>query len=251
MRWPEVMLIVVLQAALMVFSDELVMTFGAMTPSESARTPFWPNFFLGVGLIAYMVVILKLYLGFLKSAATEGQTPRQPMELLRIGQPYFIRILVFRLLLEFSVYLLTIPIISYLGGAIWKVQDVSKIPVWFIQLTSLFGMLLLMKPFFLIPARILVYEDTVFQALSVIWNYRLARIEHFVPLALGGFGVVAAATLLNGLATVKTPMYYVLSGIHHLVFSLVFLWLTLIVVLWVQEHLETLQAQAGEGQSKE
>lgn len=246
MRWPEVMLIVVLQAAMMVFADDYMQTYQAMSPEKMKQEPLWGNFFVGVGLIVYMVIILKLYLGFLKSAATSGQTPQEPKELLRIGRPYFIRMLIFQLLLEVSVSVLVIPIIAYLGGVIWKVQDVSKIPNWFVQLISLLGMLALMKPLFLIPARILVYEDTVFQAFSAVWHYKLARIDHFMPWTLGCFGAVAGVTLINSLAAVKTPLYYVLSGVHFVFLNLVLLGLTLVVVLWLQQQFETQQAHAAE-----
>jgi hypothetical protein len=246
MRWPEVVLIVVLHTAIMVFGDEYMRSYQAMTPERTRQEPFWPDFFLAVGIIAFMVVILKLYLGFLKTAATDGPAPQEPMQLLRIGRPYFIRMLVFQLFWQIAVSILTIPIIGVLGGAIWQTEDATGIPDWFVRLGTLLGMLVLMKPLFLIPARILVYEDTVFGALSAIWRYRLGRMDDFIFWALAGFGAIAAMTLLTALAAAQTPLYYVLSTVHFLVLNVVLLGLTLAVVLRLQQELETQQAHVAE-----
>ncbi len=245
------MLIVVLHAALMTFMDEYLQSYQVTAPESGDAAPFWPDFFLGVGMIVFMVIILKLSLGFLKSAATDGPTPHEPMQLLRIGGPYFFRILFFRLLLEVCVSIVTIPAVMLIGGAVWKTGDVSGIPAWFVRMGGLLGMLALMKPLFLVPARILVYEDTIFQALSAFWRYRLTEIDNFLRWMLAGFGVVAVFTLINSLAAAQTPVYYVLTGVYHLVFSLVFLGLTLAVVLRLQQQLEVQQADSMEGTGEE
>lgn len=251
LRWPEVMLIVILHTAIMVFGEEYMRSYQAMTPERTKQVPFWPDFFLAVGIIAFMVVLLRLYLGFLKSAATDGPTPQEPMQLLRIGRPYFIRMLVFQLFWQIGVSILTIPIIGVLGGAIWQTEDASAIPGWFVRLGTLLGMLVLMKPLFLIPARILVYEDTVFGALSTFWRYRLGRMDHFIYWVLCGFGAIAVMTLATGLAAAKTPLYYVLSTAHFLVLNVVLLGLTLAVVLRLQQELETQRAHVAERQVQE
>lgn len=249
-RWPEVMLVVVIHAAMMLFSEEL-MTSDAMDPESSAQVPFLPSFLLGVGSIVCVVIWQMLYLGFLKTAAVEGVHPQQPKDLVRFGRPYFWKILLFQILLGIVVMILGSVLVAILGGAIWNTQDVAQMPQWFSQVCGLVVIILMIKPMLFIPARMIVFDNSVIQAVLAMRQYRMNDIDQLFRLIAGGVGIIVVFTFLMNLAIEKTPVYYILTGLHHVIFSLVFLLLTLVVVLWVQQHLETLQAQVEEGQSQE
>ena len=249
-RWPEVMLVVVIQAAMLLFSEELMMS-DTMNPEGSAQVPFLPSFLLGVGSIVCVVIWQMLYLGFLKTSAVEGGHPQQPEDLLRFGRPYFWKIFLFQILFGFVVMIFASAVGSVLGGAIWKTQDITQIPQWFSQVCGLAAIILLIKPMLFIPARMIVFDNSVMQAVFAMRQYRMSDIDQLFKVILGGIGVIFIFTFIMNLAAEKTPVYYILTSMYHVIFSLVFLLLTLIAVLWVQQHLESLQTQAEEGQSQE
>ena len=95
-RWPEVVLIVFLQAGLMMLMEQIYAAAEQNIAGNGAgQTSQVIEFFMGFGTIAIAIVATMLYLGFLKTACTEGTAPREPGVLLRIGRHYFWRIMRF------------------------------------------------------------------------------------------------------------------------------------------------------------
>ncbi|MBC8378165.1 MAG: hypothetical protein H8E62_03235 [Planctomycetes bacterium] len=246
-RWPEVALVVVLQAALMLFSDELVLMAEA-TETSNAQLPFWPSFLLGVGTMVTATIWQMLYLGFMKTSAIEGTHPQQPLDLLRLGRPYFWKIMFFQLMFVFFLMLLSMIMAVTLGGIIWKTDDITKIPEWFSQVCAMAAVALMIKPILLVPARIVVYDNSVAEAFMAMRQYRMGQIGSLFKVLAGGLGVVLVFMLLVELATKKTALYYILSGMHHLSFSMLFLVLALMAVLRLQKNLEVQQAAVKEEQ---
>lgn len=250
-RWPEVMLVVVLQAALMIFSDELMRMSETMTPSQSEQFPFWAGFLMGAGSILFVTVWMMLYLGFLKTSAVAGTEAQQPIDLVRRGRPYFWKIFFFQILIGFVMMFFSGVVMSLLGWFIWRTEDLTKIPEWFSNACVMVAIMIMMKPILFIPARIIVYDNTVLQSILAVRQYRLNDIDHLFRLMIGGVGVILVFMFLSDLADERTPIYYVLSGVHHILFSLVFLLLTLTAVVWLQKQLEIQQAQFKEGALQE
>jgi hypothetical protein len=250
-RWPEVMLVVVWQAALMIFISQTGTSFEETSPTEAARLPFWTEFLLGFGGILCIIIWTMLYLGFLKTAAVEGAYPQQPVDLLRRGRLYFWKIFLFQLLLAVVLWIFSGVVIYLSAGLIWKTQDAAMIPEWFIVVCTLAAVLIFMKPALFIPARIIVYDDSVIQATLAMRQYRLRDVDCLYGLIAGLVGIAAVFMLLSGLVTDRMVLYYIMSGIGYLILSLMSLWLTLAVVLWVQNQLEAVQAQEKERMSQE
>ncbi len=246
-RWPEVMLVVVLQAALMLFSDELVLM-ADTAETSNVQLPFWPSFLLGVGTMVAATIWQMLYLGFMKTSAVEGPHPQQPLDLLRFGRPYFWKIMLFQLLFVFVLLLLSMVMAATLGGLIWKTEDITKIPEWFSQICALAAVALMIKPALLVPARIVVCDNSVGEAVMAMRQYRMGEISSLFKVLAGGVGVIFVFMLLAELAGKKTVLYYIFSGMHHLSFSMLFLVLALMAVLWVQKNLDLQQAAAKEEQ---
>ena len=250
-RWPEVMLVVVVQAAMMLFSEELMSVSETMASGSNAQISVGANFLLGVGSILCVVIWQMLYLGFLKTSAVEGVHPQQPIDLIRFGRPYFWKIIWFQILFIFVLVIFSSAIVAILGGIIWQTQDAAQIPEWFLQVCTMAVIVLMIKPMLFIPARMIVFDNSVIQAVLAMRQYRLNDIDQLFKLMAGGICLIVVFTFLANLATEKTRVYYILTGVHHVVLSLVFLLLALVAVLWVQQHLESLQAQAEEGHSQE
>ena len=245
------MLIVVLQAALMVFMGESGVTLEELSANETARSPFWADTLIGLGTALYGIILTMLYLGFLKSSAVQGISPQQPMDLLRFGRLYFWKIFLFQFLLVIFLWIFSGSIILVLGGLIWKTDDVTKYPEWLFLICLLATVAFMMKPALFIPARIIVYNDSVLRAIMAMRRYRIKDVDYLYGLIAGLVGIVVLFLVLFGLVTEKTVLYYTLSGICYPILTLMSLWLTLTVVMWVQEQLEIQQAQNMERQSQE
>lgn len=246
-RWPEVALVVILQAAMMLLVEEVTFLV-EYENSQVEFLPFWAGFLLGMGMMLCMIVWQMLYLGFLKTAAISGAHPQQPMELLRTGRPYFWRILFFQILLGLVLFFLNSVLVSLLAMLVWQGQGLEQVPAWVVQLCGLAGVCILLKPLLLVPAVVLVYDVTVIEAFFRTRQFQFFHIDSLLKVTIPGFGLIIVTALLTGLAQPKTMEYYITSALHHAVFSIVFLVLTMIAVLWTQQHLEAEQVEVKEDQ---
>lgn len=236
------MLVVVLQAALMLLAEQLVFV-AQDSESQNPQLPFWAGFLLGLGSMLYVVVWQMMYLGFLKTAALEGIQPQPPLELVQSGRPYYWRILFFQILLGCVLFFINGMLIGAGSAIFWKGRSFQEIPEWFIQLCGMTGILIVLKPMLLVPARMLVYDDSAYKAVAGMRYYKIRQMDSLLELAMLGLGVVLVITLLGSAIPQKTPVYYVFSGFHHILFSLVFLVATLMAVLWMQEQRESQHRQ--------
>jgi hypothetical protein len=247
-RWPEVMLVVVLQAAMMMLAEEVV-TISENAEAQGAMLPIWASFLLGFGIMLFAILWQMIYLGFLKTSAVSGGEPQQPMQLLRSGRPYFWRILFFQIMLGFALVLLNSVLASSFGGLIWKGRPFAEMPQWFVQICALVGILIVLKPLLLVPAQMIVYDITVFQAIYRMRFCRISSVDNFFRVIFICFGAIILSTLLVGSLTPKTTAYYIFSGLHQAAFSFILLTLTLIAVLWIQQQFEAECVKASEEES--
>ncbi|MBN1818693.1 MAG: hypothetical protein JW828_15130, partial [Sedimentisphaerales bacterium] len=143
-RWPEVLMIVVLQAGLHVVLPDIMDRLKATTaPSR--------EILLLAGAVAMFVVLEMVMLGFFATAAREGIQSSDPVRLLSIGRYFFWRLIRFQLLMaivSFPVVMLLFSLLSVLLG----VSDPQKMPVWIPGLITTMVMAALAKPMLLIPA---------------------------------------------------------------------------------------------------
>ena len=248
MRGPEVMLVVVLHVAMVLLLEDVVAASENMD-TQGAMPPFWASFLLGMGVMLFAVLWQMIYLGFLKTAAVSEGEPKQPMQLLRTGRPYFWRILLFQILLGFVIMLLNGVLLSVLGGLIWQGRSVEDIPVWFAQLCALAGILIVLKPILLIPAFIIVYDISAFGAFNQMRFCRLGQIDGIFKTLAIGFGIIAISVLPSFFVEAEGAKRYIISGLYNTASSLVLLTLTLIAVLWTQRQLEAETVNASEEES--
>jgi hypothetical protein len=72
--------------------------------------------------------------------------------------------LFFQILLGFALMLLNGILASSFGGLIWKGRPFAELPQWFVQICALVGILIALKPLLLVPAQMIVYDITAWQA---------------------------------------------------------------------------------------
>jgi len=247
-RWPEVMLVVGLHVAMALLIEDVVAASEGMD-AQGAMPPFWATFLLGMGMILCGILWQMLYLGFLKTAAVSEGEPKQPMELLRSGRPYFWRILLFQMMLGFAVMLLNFAFLNVLGGLIWPGRPIEQLPNWFAQICALAGVLIVIKPMLLVPACVIVYDISAFAAFGQMRFYRLGQIDGIFKAILIGFGVIGLSVLPSVLLGTEGPRRYISSGLYSVATSLVLLILAMIAVLWVQQEFNAEMAKVSEEES--
>ncbi len=247
-RWPEVMLVVVLHVAMVLLIEDVVAASEGMD-ARGPSMPFWASFLLGIGMILFGILWQMIYLGFLKTAAVSEGTPQQPMELLRSGRPYFWRILLFQMLLGVVVMLLNGALLNILGGLIWQGRPIEDLPIWFAQLCALAGMLVVLKPMLLVPACVIVYDISAFAAFAQMRFYRLVQIDGIFKAIAVGFGIIALSVLPSVLMDSEGPQRYIISGLYSAATSLVLLTLAMVAVLWVQQQFDAECVKTGEEES--
>ncbi len=173
-RWPEVVLIVFLQAGMMMLVEQVSATAEKEAAGNGAGQP--PQaiaFFLGLGTIAIIIIAQMLYLGFLKTACTEGAAPQEPAVILRIGRYYFWRILRFQLLI-FVVYIgLVGLILSLLGLFVPEATKPEDFPKWLLGTSSLLALIVLIKPLTLSPALMVGCDMMALKSVGAIRRYRI------------------------------------------------------------------------------
>ena len=236
-RWPEVMLVVVLHVAMALLIEDVVAASEGMN-AQGSMPPFWASFLLGMGMVLCGILWQMLYLGFLKTAAVSEGQPQQPMELLRSGRPYFWRILLFQIMLGFAVMLLNAVFLNVLGGLIWQGRSIEDLPVWFAQLCALAGVLIVIKPMLLIPACIIVYDISAFMAFGQMRFYRLGQIDGIFKAIAIGFGIIVLSVLPSVVMDAEGPQRYIVSGLYSAASSLVLLTLAMVAILWVQQQFD-------------
>ena len=235
-------MMVILQTAMMLLIEKVIVI-GELSQTQSAMLPFWASFLLGVGMMLFAILWQMIYLGFLKTAAVSGDDPQHPMQLLRWGRPYFWRILFFQILLGFAVYIINSILVSLLLAIFWQGESLQQIPAWALQACGLTGIFILLKPTLLVPAVILVYDLTAIEAFIRMRQFQLFGMDSVWKVILAGFGLITATALMTGLAQAETTLYHIITALHHMVFSTVFLVLTLMTVLWTQRRYEAEYAE--------
>ncbi|MHC4291145.1 MAG: hypothetical protein ACYSTR_02895 [Planctomycetota bacterium] len=246
-RWPEVMLVVVLQAAMSMLGQEIMMFMENVDPQKT-MLPLWSSFLLFIGTFGVSIVWLMLYLGFLKTASMEEVKIYEPGQLLQYGKSYFWRYLSFYILISCTMFILGGLVIGLFTSVISRGEENYAISEWFMQSCALGVLLGMIKPMLFIPARILVHGNTALEALYSISFYRMGQFRRLNRSIGVGFTVLLVAALFT-LFQKGTILYYIFSSIYYLLFSSVMLFLTLLVVLSIQNEYNAKQSNDIEKES--
>jgi len=231
LRRPEITLVVVFQAGLMVLLDQIMLRSG-MDPSRPATMPDWTMFVLGMGCMILAIVWQMLYLGFLRTAATDGAKPQEPSTLLRTGRPYFWRILGVQILLGLAVWVVS-GVLAILIVAATGYKQAESFPPWLMTLMMTGAVALLVKPLFLIPSFMLVLDYKAVEAFAMVRQVHLSNLGILPRFYGSGLAVMAVIGIIVSLAPKDGPVYYIALTAGHLLQSLTILTLMLATVLFI------------------
>ncbi len=233
-RWPEVVLLAVMWAAMMLLSEEMIRRWVLVGESEAAAAPEGAMFLLGMGVMSLLIVWHLLFLGFLKSAAMEGQTPRDPVQLLMAGRPYLWRIFGFQFLIGIALWAVTaIMIILFLGAS--GQPPGTQPPAWLAEVIGAAAVLLLVKPVFLIPAFVIVLDMRLADALIRVMAVPLYQIRMLVKMVAIGFTAVTAIGIGVSFVPEGGGLHYAASGVNYLAKSVNLLVLLTASAVWTAE----------------
>ncbi len=191
-RWPEVLMIVVLQTGLYLLIQRIGPRLGAtVTPGRELA--------LFIATVAMLVIVQMVSVGFMATVPRYSGTRCEPVLLLRIGRYFFWRLIRFELLM-FVFLLAVLSLMLHLFGALLGVSDPNKFPIWAVSLSNVLTLTVLSKPLVLIPAVMIVCDRMVVEALHYLRRYPLGRVKPVLALFVGLLLLLFGLTLLADLA---------------------------------------------------
>jgi hypothetical protein len=231
-RWPEVTLIVVSQAAMMLLFEEMVRRWGLDQRAAAAAAPEWAMFLLGVSVAGLVIVWHLLFLGFLKTAAMEGPVPQEPLKLLLTGRAYLWRILLVQLVLAMILWAVTGVLLYFAGGR----AAVEQPSGWLIEIAGGAATVLLFKPFLLVPALVVALDLKIGESFLQMLRIRLADTGQLPKAVVIGYGAVTLLGVLLSFAPKQGALMYMASGVNYLAKSMNVLVLLTLTVLWTVDR---------------
>ena len=249
-RWPEVLLIVMFQAGLLMLGEQISSLAEATESagSEVGEIPSGLAFLLGVGTMTIAIVWQMLYLGFLRTAYTDGCAIRQPGQLIAEGKPFFWRMFRFQIFIGVFYFAIAMVLVSFFGAAFLKAEKPEDIPQWLVTVSFSLSSFMLIKYMALTPAVLVGRDMMVRQSIRAVREYRLAEAGQVVVLYVGLLIVSMATSIAVELIAAEGMTHYFLVGCHGVVIGMGLLLVSLEALRFVAERVEFV-VEDGDGES--
>ena len=234
-RWQEVVLVVGLHAGLIVFAQQLLGEF-VVTDSELSPASSLPGgvaFLMGLGLMAFIIFRQLLYLGFLRTAASVGDKPQEPGELLKVGRYYFWRIVRFELVFRLACGMILLAIIEFFSSVVLGVKDLETMPNWLIPLCMFATSVALMRPMLLMPAVMIVRDRMVIEAFGSLKEYKLLAEQGLVKFFVLCFLAISVLSLALSSTQTEGALHYIVLTIYAVGSGAAMLVIYLVAVMFV------------------
>jgi len=159
-RCPEVILLIGLRILALLSSVQVQVP---ETARESKEGLPFVIFSVSVTVIATILMF-----GFLRTVYLEGKRQCEPIVLLITGRRFFLRLLVFSLLL--AVVFIPLFVVTFLSLEmfVFANPDFVNRSIWIHELSMVLPMIVLLKPVLLIPALIIVLDCGLIQSLNLL-----------------------------------------------------------------------------------
>lgn len=249
-RWPEALLIVVFQAGLLMLGEQ-ISSFAEATGSAGSEVGEIPSglaFLLGVGTMTIAIVWQMLYLGFLRTAYTDGCAIRQPGQLVKEGKYYFWRMVRFQVFVGVFYFAIAMVLVSVLGGAFFKAEKPEDLPQWLVTVSFSLSSFIMIKYMTLTPAVLVGRDMMVRQSIRAVREYRLAEAGHVVALYVGLLIVSMGTSIAVELIAAEGMAHYLMVGCHGVVIGMGLLLVSLEALRFVAERVEVV-AEDGDEES--
>ena len=211
-------MVVILQAGLMMLVEQVSAAAEQDVAAGRVGQPSQTiDFFMGFGTIVITIVAQMLYLGFLKTACTEGTSPQEPGALLRIGRHYFWRILRFQLII-FVVYIgLVGLILSLFSPFVTEAAKPEDFPEWLLGVSFLLALIVLIKPLTLSPALMVGCDMMAVKSIFSIRRHRIFGERKVLALYVLGFIIISAISAAIDMYEISGALRYFKVGFFSVV----------------------------------
>lgn len=234
-RLPEVVMLVGLYAGGTLLSQHMLTQFDHA--ERGAQMPMGIAFLLGLGTMSLLIIVQMQGWGFLRTMALAPARPQSPVELLRIGSPFFWRLFGFQLLYFFALQVVALAVAAVLMKFLPQVHGNKEMARWLKMTVFLAGYLVLLKPFAVMPSLVLAYGATLWEAFV-----GMRRVDFWQPQAPAVLGAIFGFFLAMGMATEigagEGPRLWVIRGIEGIIGGLLYLGLYTATIRYVTEGQE-------------
>ena len=233
-RWPEVVLIVGFGSGMFMLRAQIATMF--MEDAGGAKgvgeLPGAVAFFLGLGTMGCIIVLVMLYLGFLRTAYTDGCDACEPGQLVRIGRYYFWRTARLVIILELVHVCLTALTAALFGSMLLQVEV----------------LILLTRLIVLAPSIMVGRNMMVFESIRALRAYRLLEQRRILVLCSFGFVVGLGASFVLPLLGVQGLLGFLLIGClgAALTVALLIAHLEALRSVWEEERKREIEGKVGE-----
>lgn len=205
-------------------------------------------FFLGLGTMGCIIVLAMLYLGFLRTAYTDGCDSCEPGQLVRIGRYYFWRTVRLVIILELVHVCLAALIAALLGSMLLQVEESEDFPIWLILVSATFVLILLTKLIVLSPSIMVGRNMMVFESIRALREYRLLGQRRVMVVYSFGFVVGLGASFALPLFGVQGVLGFFLVGClgAALTVALLIAHLEALRSVWEGERKREIEREVGE-----
>lgn len=212
-RWPEVMIVVVIQACC-AFLIKDVGLINTRPEDYSLRL-----FLLGAGLAAFSIIGQMMLWGFLRTTAVTGTSAVQPGTLLSVGRVYFWKLFVVQILLTFALILIASFVQVLFSSIVYHKPIPDSVPLWMEIVPMLIGGIVMIKPIYFMPAIILAGDVGIVEAFRYLRQLDLFRMGRFLPMAIGITLLTGAVEFLSAFVHRSNVWYYPISVMQTLIMS--------------------------------
>lgn len=221
-RWAEVLLLVGFQTGVLFLMEQIMTLAEQQAEGKPVHLPQRIAFLLGLGTMAFIIIWQMLYLGFLRTAYTDGCQRWEPGQLLRIGRLYFWRMVRFQVLLLVVYSGLAMAGLS-VAAALAKAKTPEDLPLWAVTIVLLAVSLALLKPTALSPPIMVARDMMAMRSIRALRQYRLMQ-EWTIPVIyIGALIFSAAASMADETFVPKGTLHYVVMACHHVIIGIAML----------------------------
>jgi hypothetical protein len=235
-RWAEAVMLVGLFAGLSALAVRVSQEFYSM--DTIARLPFWSSFGLGAGLMTLSILLGMLFTGFLRSAALEPLTPRQPLDLLRTGRPYFWKLFLPYLVFNLLLTLLALLLLFFLHFLLYQKLPAEQVPDWLLRLCQIIALAILIKPFLLVPNLIILQDIPMPVALVRCRGLAMRKMKDLMKTIQFGFPLILTVFVLLLLIPFPNHFFWIHIGLFSMVSGSVFLVFFLTAMLEISRQIQ-------------
>jgi hypothetical protein len=184
-----------------------------------------------LAMMAFMVLWLILFLGFLGTLSINYATPLDPMVLVRIGKRFFWRFVRFQFLFALYYLAASILIFSAVKFLLFPSIEPENVSPWVSYACGVIVMGVLAKPILLIPPIMICRNCMVFQAVRTMSRCRISDMKILPIVFVTGLIITGALSAVHMEMAADTTLFKViiavkaiLAGIFYLATGAIGVW---------------------------